>query len=376
MAKKFPTDMNETEDYYGRRRLMFKKANQFYADQIIPKLKQGVGGRLRAETKYGATTSSEKVLLKLIASPTGFKQAAAIMSGDPAFPKILKEGILDHLNNKVVRNGIVNPTSLKTFIANHKEWMDNVPGLRKMLESPAHATEQIAARRTQLQAEVKAQSATALGKILGSEDPDKLIAHALTVPNGLAPVMAALKNKPEALRDLMHVVAGRLADAPDPAKALLDNAAQLKPLADAVRPGQWNRLVDLLDMRGIAKRVDVPTGIEAPKNVGVFEAATGSKLSQLWSGLFGRVRGSRETLALQLAGRAMFKFNTADVKKAQEAILFDPDITELMSDIKHKGYTPARANDLANHFAGYGIRVIARGAEAYNQPKPDDEEDQ
>ena len=123
----------------------YRSIDREYATRLgLPFSEQGVVNINRAKFV-------EDTIPQLTKNASSLKQTLAIVGDDPQGMKIIEDAFLfDIGNNRSIINadGVVNPAQLKRYMAQNKEKIDLVPGLKEKLEQTAGSVENLVKHRT------------------------------------------------------------------------------------------------------------------------------------------------------------------------------------------------------------------------------------
>lgn len=179
-------------------------------------------------------TFLDNVVPKATKSSDGLKQIMAVVGDSPEGIKIVEDAFLwDLSKNRSVINtntGEINPAQLRRYLAQNKDKIDQVPGLRDRLESLGSRVEQLRDNRTAI---LEAEKQAKIDKI------ENLWTQSYGTTDGIRGVVRTALSNPQQLDNLLQV-AGKDAVAREGIKsAMLDDV--LNAPGDRLELFQTNR---------------------------------------------------------------------------------------------------------------------------------------
>lgn len=375
LDKLYGTMQNEINRFdspaYGDFYKKFSGYKAYYRDTYAPKFKEGVGGKMTRTNRFGEITPDEQVVSNLILNPTGMDEALRMVGNDPAGIAAISKGVIDKFARDVgvPETGVVNPKLAKKWISDNAEILGKIPEVKRNLTDTSTTTEMILRRRQQLVKERKALDNDVLAKVLRSEDPAAEVGQRLKNPSELRSLFESVKSDAEASKSLARTVASKISEMPNPGKYLAENGAVLKPMLDQLGKTHFQNLKAITRAGEIEKRVTVPTHVRAPGTQDIGEELLGTKLPSIWSRLTNPRISSAGWNMLDIGNRFVFKVRGEHMEKLKEAMLFNPDVTEVLAQIQKTGATKAKADTLRAHLLAHGIRVggVAAGKQGFRE---------
>jgi hypothetical protein len=296
------------------------------------------------------STFVEQAVPKLTKTTSGLKDALAVIGDSPEGLKIVEDAFMfDIGKNRSIINtntGELNPAQLRRYIAQNKDKIDLVPGLRQRLESLGGRVQDLRANRTAI---LDAEKNANIEKIenlwtqsYGATDGIRgVVRRALSNPQDLDNLLAVAGKdaaarggiKAAMLEDVLSAPGDRVELFQSNKKAFekIFGAAQAKQLGDVVEASQ--RLKD----NPFTMRININT-ISKSK----FEELTGTSASQTAGELRNQIMTAPRVFINHL-GRYFQK--TADDAEAAEVqkFLLDPKALEtaskFMGEIQTRGFT-------------------------------------
>jgi hypothetical protein len=296
------------------------------------------------------STFVEQAVPKLTKTTSGLKDALAVIGDSPEGLKIVEDAFMfDIGKNRSIINtntGELNPAQLRRYLAQNKDKIDLVPGLRQRLESLGGRVQDLRANRTAI---LDAEKNANIEKIenlwtqsYGATDGIRgVVRRALSNPQDLDNLLAVAGKdaaarggiKAAMLEDVLSAPGDRVELFQSNKKAFekIFGAAQAKQLGDVVEASQ--RLKD----NPFAMRININT-ISKSK----FEELTGTSASQTAGELRNQIMTAPRVFINHL-GRYFQK--TADDAEAAEVqkFLLDPKALEtaskFMGEIQTRGFT-------------------------------------
>ncbi len=339
------------------------QANDFWKNKYQAVFREGAGGKMVNETKWGRSTNAEDIVRSLLFKPRntrGVSEFFDIYGDDKKAQSLLHDGIRDIFAHDVVRNGEINPALTASFFNKYKDSLDQLPGLKKELTDTAKMNEVLLRRRAQLQQHMKVIDSLEVAKLAQTEHPDRYVAAAVTSPRKMRALLSvATKGGPEARSAVARAIFEHVAAQENPFEYLTKHADSLKTAADAIGKDHWNNLVSIGKAYEITGRVRVPTHIELSKMQDLGERTIGTSLPGLQSQIQNTVRGyqSHAYAAFKLTGNLLMKQSKAQREAVLDSAIYDRDMLNSLL-----AYTNApnkkNLNDLNNHIFAHGLRIL------------------
>lgn len=347
---------------YGDVAGKLKAANQANAEYSRI-FKEGLGGKTGpyAMNKYGKVTNDEDVVRKLVFNPEnkrGTKEFFDIYGSNPEAHKLLKDGVTDMFAKAVVRDGEIKPALVETFMRQHKQQLDLLPGIRSQLKNTDAMNDALLTRRAAIVDQQKAVDKSVVAKIAKAEDADAVIKSALTNPAELKTLVAQASRSPEGTQSLARAVADAVSQEKNPRQFLAENERMLKPLLNKLGPNHYENLQTLTKAEEMMGRVRPPTNVNLDKLKDIGEQTVGTSGKGILSRLMNVNKGyaSAEYVTFDLGGRYIYKVKTEEANRIMEAAIYDPEMAKALVNMPKQKASEAM-NSLKAHALAHGIRV-------------------
>lgn len=362
----------------------FHEANRFYADDYVGVYKKGLGGRIGADGKFGEITSDEKIVDSLILknnAKTSIDEFYQIFKNDAEATQLLKNGFYDKAYRKFISDksfgaNEISPKAIESFIKNHKEAIDQIPGLKEEMMNADRLNDRLLARRQTLTQRAKTYDNGIVAKIAKSEDSESVIRDALKSKKTML-VLSTLAGKTKGGREsLSRSIADYVMKQKDPYDFLVQNEGTLRPVMDTIQRDRlpagmthsrqsthFDNLKNIAEMRRILDRVNVPEHANIGDLISdALKGKTGTSFPEAVSHAksISRMGISKAYIGSIVGMKFLFKKrNELNQIKMREAI-YSKEIAEKLVKIG-KATTEKQAeslySDLRKHYYTLGIKL-------------------
>ena len=334
-----------------------KDFNRFYSTKYAPVFREGVGGKMVAQGRFGEQMKSEDIV-RAFFSPSGMDDFAAIYGTNAQAQQSLRDGVLGLFSKQAVKDGVINVKSAQSFISKNSETLNRIPDLKDLLQNRTAIAEALGERNARLIASQKQIDKTSLADISKTTDITEFVTKNLKDPQ----VLRQLTSLPGPARDsALRAIADAIPQAAaksglSPSQFLKQNEAVLKPIMDRMGPEHYKNLTTLSDAMEILGRWKVPTSPD-PRQLlkDPLEAAIGtsipSAISQFRATTITR-QSSPTYMITSMGTKFLNKLRQGGGDKIIEEAFYDPDVArELARGLK----TGDVSNRLRDQLISYGV---------------------
>ena len=356
-------------DGFGEVATKLRGANRFYAEEYVPRFKQGFGSDVAARYSSGEFRTPAEHVTELITKANNTQAAKdfrMLFDETPEAWDALRNGYLDKLHrqgNLIDASGRINQKALDTFLRQHEPTLREFPEIGKDLQRLSLDNSALLARRAQIVAAEKKLAAQDLFKLFQGKDPAEVLTKATGDPNVMRLLARQAGRDPNTAKALNRSIAEHVAAQQDPARFLAENADAikigLKPLGDE----HFKNLTTAVDAMTINSRNPVSIG-SSPFDKGdpifnKFGATGASWFSQYRSVIQGRSSLAQEGVAF--LGRLFNKLRRDHRATALEAVFYDKDTARVLANLAQKPDSPKAQMEWAKQMASLGIRAVVAG---------------
>lgn len=343
-----------------------KDFNKFYAEKYAPAFKEGVGGRMAGQGKYGEILKPEDVVGKFF-SPSGVDDFRKIYGGGDEASATLRDGVLGLFKKEAVRNGVVNQRAAANFQRTHAETLDKLPDVKKALADTTKINDELSASASRLRDRQRLVDKSRVAELAKNEDVDGLIEKAFTNPKELRTLVALGSDKAgkdavaRALADRIGPAAEKAGK--DPLALLMENQDVMRPALNRLGPKHFENLETLAGAMSIRARANpVPsTANVSGKPQDVVEKVTGSTPRTIWSQTANTAAGrqSSVSMVLHLLSRFGIKARGEDASRLMHEAIYKPELAADLAKAVDRpigGFTDL-GNRFRDHLLSAGIRI-------------------
>jgi hypothetical protein len=180
-----------------------KEANRFYAEEYVPRFKQGFGADIAAKYSSGEFRTPDQLVTELITKRPNNTQAAKdfklLFDEVPEAWQALRSGYLDELyrgGGLIDKNGRINQRSLDTFLRKHEPTLAEFPQIKGELKQLSADNSALLERRAAIVATEKKLAADDLFKLFQGRDPNVVLTEAATNPNAMRVLAFQARHEP------------------------------------------------------------------------------------------------------------------------------------------------------------------------------------
>lgn len=335
--------------------------NRFYSTKYAPVFREGVGGKMVAQGRFGEQMKSENIVRSFF-TPSGMDDFAAIYGANPQAQQALKDGVLGLFSKQSIKEGVIDVKSAQSFVSKNAETLNRIPDLKKLLENRTAIVEALGERNTRLIAAQKSIDKTTLSDISKTTDITEFVSRNMKDPQ----VLRQLTSLPGSARDsALRAIADSIPIAASkagltPAQYLQQNEAILKPILDRMGPSHFQNLRTISDAMEIMGRWKVPVSPD-PRQLlkDPLEAAIGttipSAISQFRATTITR-QSSPVYMMTSMGTKFLNKLRQSGGDKIIEEAFYDPAVA---MELRRGLQTGIISNRLRDQMVTYGVAAAA-----------------
>ena len=353
---------------FGEVTRQFQDFNRFYATKYAPAFKEGVGGRLGAETRYGELVKPEDVVSKFF-TPSGIDDFNLIYGANPQAQTALADGVVGLFRSAAVKGGKIDLRAAQTFLRSNAESLDKLPDIKAILSYPVASNEAMLEAATRFKVNRREFNQSAVAKIANTQNAEALVDKAFANPQQMRQLIAlASAGGPQSKQAVASMIAERLPEAAvkagvDPFSFLIQNQLTLKPALDALGPNHFNNLRTIAGAKTILGRTRLPTTVEAGRIKDIAEEITGtgapSLLSQARATFITRQSSPMYMLSLALS-KFGIKLREEQAQDLMKEAIYNPQVASAWAKAAQTGtLSIPESNRLLDHLFSAGIRIEA-----------------
>jgi len=345
----------------------YRNFRDVYRRELIEPFETGASFRVLQKDGTRAYKVRDEVVAREFFAD-GDEQAALsfkkVFGDSPQANDTMAAATFDSLSDFAVRDGIINPSLLKTWIRKHKSILDEFPNIKSQVNFIENATLAIGERKALFRERAREIENNVLTKEIkkidaGTKEPATFIKDAITQPGRMSRILSAVRSK--SARDaIARISFDSVLDSPNPQAFMDKNKDSLIP---ALGKAGFNNLKRIIKATSISNRVRSPAGDATDLGVGALhdvESALGTGLNQLSSRIFAVKSGrtSSRFVTIDVLGRALRKFSKDQSRKVLEEALFNPELGRelaLYTSIKSNAQKTLVAKRLYTFLIGIGL---------------------
>jgi hypothetical protein len=351
---------------FGEVATKLKEANRFYAQEYLPRFKQGFGGDIAARYSTGEFRTADQMITGMVTKANNTQAAKdfkLLFDDIPEAHQALRAGYLDELyrNTGVIgKDGRIVQRSLDTFLRKHEPTLKEFPAIKTELKQLALDNEALLARRAHIVAAEKKLAAQDLFKLFQGRDPTVVLTEAATKPNVMRALAYQARKDPNMAKGLTRGIAEHVAHQPDPAAFLAANEEAirigLKPLGDE----HFKNLQVAVEAMTINARnpvtMTVGAGSISPDQLA---SGIGSSPRALVSAYLSVQRGrtGTEQEAAAILGRWFDKLRREHKLVAMEAVFYDKDTARALANVVKNPQSEKVNLDFVTQMTSLGVRA-------------------
>lgn len=360
-----------------------KAVDDFYLNEYHKVFRQGVGGKIPYETRWGEVTPDEKIVSSLVmqkGTARGINQFNKLYEDMPQAQVLLRDGIMDMFTTKAIKDGKIDSNAVRGFLNDYKEVFDQIPDLRNVFMNSDNLTTALANRQAAVikKGKLLAQkSISPYAKIAGFESPKAAVQAGLDDPKIMRILTRNAKTKPEQ-KDLTSLIADVVLEKPDPWRYILENEDQLKQHFNTLKSGHFRHLKNIAEAQIVLSRYN-PRGMQIERVsedpfYQRFGTTFASAMAQWrWALLYNKT--SVYYPAADMGSKYLYKIKADKIDELMERALYDPDLATTMSELsKTTPITLGNLNVMEN-LNKLGLHAINNGMRASTTAIPDEKQD-
>lgn len=349
-----------------------KEANRFYAEEYVPRFKQGFGSDVAARLPSGEFRTISDHIVDLIARPKnvrGAKDFKMLFDEVPEAWDALRAGYMDKFfktGSAIDKNGRINQKSLESFLRVHDDTLTQFPEVKKELQRLALDNGGLLERRAAIVAAEKRLAASELYKLFQGKDPNVVLTEALSNPNAMRVLAFQARHNPEMAKALGRGVAEQVTMQADPASFLQANEkairVALKPLGDE----HFKNLQTAVEALTInARNPAVQSVAAASVTPDRLAAGIGSSPRALMAAGMSVARGRTgvHQEAAFILGRWFDQLRRDHKAVAMEAVFYDKDTARALANLAKNPQSDKAKLDFVTQMTALGVRAEVAGQE-------------
>lgn len=268
------------------------------------------------------------------------RQFNSVFADDQTARAALEAVALDSLRDGAVRDGVIDPRLLRTWVRKHRSVLDEFPDIQNAVRDADTVNNSLLARQAQLEGRARFVQDHLLTKTLqrytqGTKTADQVLGEALKNPNIMREISGVLKRSKEGRMALRRTIWDMAT-----ANGAKNTAKFMSQNSDAVRyvftDRHYKDLMKVAQARAMLEMVPSPTGAaHRPRPLEGIEKVIGQGVPQIGSRIFAFKSGRMQkgylvldTLLRGLRGRAQ----TTEDDILREA-LYDPVVARDMAGV-------------------------------------------
>lgn len=344
----------------------YERFRQRYQNELIRPFERGAVRRVAQMGTDGAfRTLDEDVAEAFLGSREAARQFMETLGSSPAARDAMVAAVLDRLGTATVRDGVIEPKRLETWMRQHREVLDEMPFLRERIGEADRLNDALIRRQATLTSRQRAIENSVLARRINA------LSRGTSTPEQV--IEGAVRN-PAVMRTLLRSL-------PAPAKVALQR--QVWDYAAGLEPGQLAQFMDrnersltrllgrdhMRDLitiqaaRVIANRVPPSAGQPISVNpMAALEAELGIELRSLASRYANlkTMRLSPQYVGTDLFGRALRAQTALENDRLLREALFNPQIARNFADmVVIRRNAPQRLRRLRAALFTVGARALS-----------------
>jgi hypothetical protein len=342
----------------------FRKA---YLEQVVERLQQRASHEVLHKDAQGAYRLPDEAVVEAYFSPgaiTAARQFKSVFGRDASATAALESVALDSLRRTAVRDGVIDPESMKRWLRAHASVLDEFPQIKAKVANIETANEAVLARQADLAARALKVEDSLLNRELmaihrDESTPQKAIARAMESPRKMGELMGRIRGNPEAKAALRRAVWDKTADL-GPGKLaefVENNTLALK--AAGFNDAHFRNLKLIDAARMMTTQVPLPTGsANIPTSADAFLRTFGIRPDVLSNRLHALNTGRTEKsyLFMNVFTNILNRKQGQYMDDAFRVVLYDPVVAQDMANSILRGrMTEPTANRLQARYFALGV---------------------
>lgn len=355
---------------FGEVATKLKEANRFYAEEYVPRFKQGFGSDVAAKYPSGEFRTPDQLVTDLVTKPRNTQAAKdfkLLFDEVPEAHEALKNAYLDKFyqgGGAIDKNGRINQRSLDTFIRQHGETLSEFPEIKKTMQQLALDNQALLDRRAMLVAAEKKLAANDLYRLFQGRDPDVVLAEATTNRNAMRVLETVARRDPNMAKGLARGIAEHVAAQPDPAAFLATNEEAIRIGLRPLGEEHFRNLKTAVDAMTINSRNPAAMSVQASSVApDTIAEKLGSSPRAIISHLLNIERGRTGPMQEGAAflGRWFDKLRRDHKAAAMEAAFYDKDTARALANLVKNPQSEKAKIDFRTQMMSLGVRAEEAG---------------
>lgn len=360
-------------DGFGEVAVKLKEANRFYAEEYVPRFKQGFGADVAARYPSGEFRTPDQLVTELITRKGNNTQAAKdfklLFDEVPEAMQSLRNGYLDDLyrNGGIVsKEGRLNQKALDTFLRKHEPTLKEFPEIRKELHGLALDNAALLERRAYIVQAEKQLAAHDLYRLFQGKDPAVVLTEATSNPNVMRTLAFTARNDVNMQKGLARGIAEHVTTQPDPLAFFTANEEAIRIGLRQLGDEHFRNLKTVAEAMAINRRNPAPQSVNAASVVpdSIAESLGSSPraiIAHFLNVQRGRTGASQEGAAF--LGRWFDKLRRDHKAVAMEAVFYDKDAARALANLARNPASEKAQIDFATQMMSLGVRAEVAGQE-------------
>jgi hypothetical protein len=354
-------------DGFGEVSAKLKEANRFYAEEYVPRFKQGFGADVAARYSSGEFKTPDQLVTELITKRPNNTQAARdfklLFDESPEAWQALRSGYLDELYRNggiVAKDGRLNQKALETFMRKHEPTLAEFPQIKKELQQLSLDNGALLERRAYIVNAEKQLASHDLYKLFRGREPDVILGEATTNANAMRALAFQARNDPNMAKGLARGVAEFVTKQQDPMAFLTANEEAIREGLRPLGGKHFDNLKTAVEALTINSRNQAPGSVQASSVVPdaiaeKFGSSPRAIIAHFLNVQRGRTGGAQEGAAF--LGRWFDKLRRDHKAVAMEAVFYDKDAASALANLARNPTSERARIDFATQMMSLGVRV-------------------
>jgi hypothetical protein len=348
----------------AQRYAAFRKS---YLERVVEPLQQRASHDVLHKDAQGAYVLPDEAVVKAYFTPgavTAARQFKSVFGRDPAANAALESVAMDSLRRSTVRDGVIDPKAMATWLRSHASILDEFPQIKAKVADIETANQSILARQKSLSIYRERVEDSLLNSELraihrDTRTPDEAIARAMESPRKMAQLMGRIRDKPEAKAALRRAVWDNVTDLGPRklAEFVEENKAALK--AAGFNDAHLRNLKLIDGARMMISQVPIPRGsADIPTSADAFTRLIGLRPEMLSNRLhaLNTGRANPSWIVPNIISNILSRKQNQYMDEAFRVVLYDPVVAQdIANSILRGRMTEPTAKRLHARYFALGV---------------------